>query len=85
MACSKPIIATRTDGFEILEEYNAGILINPTNTHEFLDAFKKLLQNENIRKQMGTNGRKCVLENHSWSSVVKKVACVCEDVITEHN
>ena len=85
MACSKPVIATRTDGFEILEECNAGILINPINTHELVDAVVKLLQNENLRKKMGTNGRKYVVENHSWASVAKKVAHACEDIIAEHN
>lgn len=85
MACGKPVIATRTDGFEILEESNAGILINPENSHEFADAIIRLLQNEDLRKQMGANGRKYVVENNSWASVAKKVAEVCENMIAEHN
>ena len=85
MACGKPVIATRTDGFEILEECNAGILIDPTNAQELADAVIKLLLNEDLRKQMGTKGYEFVVENHSWASVIDKVADVCENVISEYN
>ncbi len=84
MACEKPVVATRTDGFEILEENNAGLLVNPEDSQEFAQAVVKLLQDPEIRKQMGENGRKCVVKNHSWESVAKRVAEVCEQVIAEH-
>jgi glycosyltransferase involved in cell wall biosynthesis len=83
MACGKPIIATRTYGFEILEEYKAGILLDPTNTHELADAVIKLLQNEDIRKQMGNNGYNNAVKKHGWASVARNVADVCENLITE--
>jgi len=84
MACGKPVVATRTDGFEDLEKYNAGILVNIENLEEFANAFVKLLKNENLRKQMGKNGREYVVKYHSWESVAKRVAEVCEEAIREH-
>lgn len=84
MACGKPVVATRTSGFEILEGNNAGLLVNPENLQEFAEAIIKLLQDPELRKQMGENGRKYVVENHSWESVAKRVAEVCEQTFREH-
>jgi len=80
MACGKPVAATRTDSFEILEEFNTGVLMNPENPSEFAQAIIKLLQNLELRVHMGENGRKYVVENQSWESVAKKVEEVCSEV-----
>lgn len=81
MACMKPVVATRTNGFEILEEFNAGVLVNPENPSEFAQAIIKLLQDPELRVQMGENGRNYVVENQSWESVAKRVEEVCKAVI----
>ena len=80
MACGKPVIATRTNGFEIIEENNSGILIDPENSGEFRDAIMNLLTNKKSRNQMGKNGREIVVENFSWECVAKKVENVCASV-----
>ena len=83
MACGKPVIATDTEGFEILEKHNAGMLVNPEVSQELSDAIVKLLQNEKLRKKYSENGRRYVVENYSWKNVVKKVANVCENMISD--
>ena len=81
MACGKPIVASRVEGFEILEQNNAGILVEPGNPEKLAKAIIKLLKDEKLRKRMGKNGRKYVVKNHSWEAVAKKVAKVCEEVL----
>ena len=85
MACGRPVVATRTSGFEILEGSDAGLLVNPEDPQEFANTIIKLLQHPELRKRMGKNGRKYVVENHSWASVAKRVAEVCEQTLQEHN
>lgn len=84
MACEKPVVATRTGGFEILEDNNAGLLVNPENLQEFAEAIIKLLQDPELRKQMGDNGRKYVVENHSWESVARRVGEVCQQALENY-
>jgi starch synthase len=81
MACAKPVIATRTDGFEILEECNAGLLVNPEDRRQLADTITTLLNNKELRMEMGGNGREYVVKNQSWSSVAARVAAVCEQAI----
>jgi glycosyltransferase involved in cell wall biosynthesis len=85
MACEKPVIATRTSGFELIEEYNTGLMVNPENPQEFASAAIELLHNPELRKKMGQNGRGYVLENRSWASVAKKIVEVCEQTIESHS
>ena len=80
IACGKPVVASRISGFEILEENNAGILVEPENTKELAKAIIKLLKNEKLREEMGKNGREYVVKYHSWESIARKVAKVCKDV-----
>ena len=82
MACAKPVIATRAKGLDILETIDAGLLVDPEKANEFADAVVRLLQNPEIRKQMGKGGRAYVVENYAWPLVAKRIAQVCKEVIT---
>jgi glycosyltransferase involved in cell wall biosynthesis len=81
MACGKSVVASRISGFEILEEQNAGFLVEPENPEELANAVIKLLKDEKLREEMGRNGREYVVKNHSWESVARRVAEVCESAI----
>lgn len=85
MACSRPVVATRAEGFEILESSNAGFLVEAENPVALADAIIKLLQEPDLRQQMGENGRKYVVENHSWERVAGRVAEVLRQAIEDHN
>ena len=84
MACGKPVVASRLEGFEILEKQKAGILVEPENPEDLAKAIIKLLEDKKLREEMGGNGREYVVKNHSWENVAKKVAEVCESTVREH-
>lgn len=81
MACARPIIASRVIGLDILEEYRSGMLVNTADSQELADATIMLLENRELGKEMGSNGRKYVVENQSWDSVARKVADVCQGLV----
>lgn len=84
MACGKPVVATRTEDFHILEESSAGLLVDSEEPQELAGAIIKLLQNVELMRLMGENGRKYVVENQSWEIVAGRVAEVCESTIREY-
>jgi glycosyltransferase involved in cell wall biosynthesis len=81
MACGKPVIASRISGFEVLEECNAGLLVNPEDLQEFAGAINSLLADPQLRILQGENGRRQVVENRSWKIVAGKVYAVCRMVV----
>jgi glycosyltransferase involved in cell wall biosynthesis len=80
MACGKPIVASRVSGFEILEQQNFGVLVEPENPDKLANAIIKLLKNDKLREEMGTNGRKYIVENNSWDAVTRKISEILEDL-----
>jgi glycosyltransferase involved in cell wall biosynthesis len=81
MACGKPVIATNTQDFKALEEYNAGILVDPEKPEEVADAIITLLKNKELREELGKNGRKYVVENRSWEAVARELEKVMKEAI----
>ncbi|MBZ4646311.1 MAG: glycosyltransferase [Clostridia bacterium] len=72
MACAKPVIATNTEGFEILNQINSGITVNTENSTEFANAIVYLLENKHLSLHMGDNGLAYVNKEHSWETVASK-------------
>ena len=83
MASGVPVIATNVGGIpEVLKENEAGLLIPPGNELELRKAIQKLLNNEELRKWYGINGRKAVEEKYSWDKVVVEIEKVYEEIIS---
>jgi glycosyltransferase involved in cell wall biosynthesis len=84
LSCGKPVVSSRIPNLEFIELNNAGILVEPENPEELAKAIIKLLKEEKLREEMGRNGREYVVKYHSWESVAKKVAEVCESVVARY-
>jgi glycosyltransferase involved in cell wall biosynthesis len=81
MSCGKPVVASRISGLEILEENEAGILVEPESPSSLAQAIIKLLQDKELRCQMGMNGRKYMVQNHSWECVARGVVDVMKQTV----
>jgi glycosyltransferase involved in cell wall biosynthesis len=83
MACGKPVIATKKSayGFEILEEFGAGLLVDQDNPEEISNAITYLLKNPEESKKMGIAGRKVVIDNYSWRNTALKVEQICSSAL----
>lgn len=81
MACGKPVVGTKgQSSFCLLQEKKAGILVDVDNIKEICDAILYLLKNNELREEMGKNGRRLVEEKYTWDIVGKQVARICEGV-----
>lgn len=81
LACAKPVVSSRIPNLEFIEEQNAGFLVEPENPKELSKAIIKLMKDENLRNEMGKNGRDLVVKYYSWEANARKVAKLCEDLI----
>ena len=73
MALGKPVIATRGGGTsEIVIDNKTGFLISPSNPEELTDKIEKLLNNIDLREQMGMAGKERVKKIFSSEIMVSK-------------
>lgn len=72
-ACGVPIVASRIEGLEIVEEENIGVLV-PPDDHEALGrVIRKLIKNHAIRKEMGEKGRKIAEKHFQWKGIAEQI------------
>jgi glycosyltransferase involved in cell wall biosynthesis len=73
MACGKPVISSRIEGLEFIEEEEAGRLIEPEDVIGLEKALYDLIKDLQKRMRMGKKGLQIARERFSWESMVIKI------------
>ena len=82
MACGKPVICTNLPGVnEVDKNEVASIHVPPKDTGALANAIIGLLEDEDLARKKGANGRKLVEEKYTWDKVAKMTEKVYEEVI----
>lgn len=56
---------------EIIDEWKCGICVNPHDIDAIRNAIIYLIENKDIARQMGDNGRRAVIEKYNWNTQEK--------------
>ncbi|MFN3477868.1 MAG: glycosyltransferase [bacterium] len=76
-ACGKPVVVSNVGGLpEVVENGVTGFVVSPKNPHEAANAIEKLIFNEDLRKSMGEEGRKRVIDLYDWNKSVEKTIMI---------
>ncbi len=65
MACGLPVIITHGCNFPEVADFESGIIIEP-DVDQLTEAMARLLDNPELRKEMGENGRRLVADKFIW-------------------
>ena len=80
-----PVIATDIDGFkEVLIEGKTGVLVSSKNLNQCALELKKLILNEDMRKEMGRKGREHVIKAYDWNDNVDKMESTYKDFLKNY-
>ncbi|MDD3155056.1 MAG: glycosyltransferase family 4 protein [Victivallaceae bacterium] len=67
LASGRPVVAFRLDGTpEVVRNDQTGFCVTPESVPEVVAAVCTLLEDEELRRRLGENGRKLVLEQFDW-------------------
>lgn len=81
LASKVPVVASDVGGVsEIVIEKETGFLVPPGNCKLFVNRINNLLDDENIRRKMGKNGRKLVEKYYNWEKVIEKTEKTYKDI-----
>jgi len=81
-ASGRPIVTTNTPGCrEIVRNGVNGLLIPPKNVQALADALQFLIENPDIRREMGVRGRNIAVNEFSEEKVVKETMAVYEELL----
>lgn len=84
MEASIPVIASNFPIWRtIIEEHKCGICVDPLNPKEIAKGINDLIENEELAKTMGENGRRAVLEYFNWDKEEIKLFKIYTKIIDE--
>ncbi len=84
MACGLPVVATAISGnLDVIENYRNGLLVPPKSPIELAKAISILLENENLRLDLGKAARKTIEEKFTWDIISTKILQCYESLIYE--
>ncbi len=80
MACGKPVVASRVEGLEFIEEEGIGKLVEPEDAVALGRTLDELIQQREKRMEMGARGIQVVHERFRWDLKVGMIQQVLEEL-----
>lgn len=81
-----PVLAPRSEGIvENIESGNNGFLYEPGDITDFIDKLQTLIEDSNLRRQMGERGRVSVNNKYTWDVAIDNLLEVWQKQIEIHN
>ncbi len=83
MACALPVVITKKCNFPQVESAQAGRIIN-NNVTELTNTLTELLDNPELRNNLGASGEKLVRDEYTWDKLADKMINCYEEIINNH-
>jgi glycosyltransferase involved in cell wall biosynthesis len=84
-SCGIPVVVSDAGGLpEVVENGKTGFVVPSKDSGKAAEALERLVLSAGLRREMGINGRKRVLEFYKWSECVDKMTEIYSRVYGEH-
>ncbi len=82
MATGKPVVVADIPGVrEVIEDGREGLLADPVNPQDLADKMRRLLEDPDLRREMGRRGREKVLAEFTIQKVTDRILRVYEEAL----
>ncbi len=83
MSCGLPVVANDISGFGlVLEDKKEGFLVRPPgDVHNIAELCLKVLDNPNLRAEMGAHGRQKALKTYAWPIIALQLEELYADLL----
>lgn len=83
-ACGTPVIGSAVGGIvDVIEDGYNGFQVQPKNPEELADRILQLASANELRRRMGENGRKRVVQKFNWATIANEINIVYNNLVGE--
>lgn len=83
-ACGRPIVATNVPGCrEVVRDGENGLLVPARDANALAEALRRLIEDGELRRQMGASGRKIAEAEFGLEGVIAKTLAVYRDLLAK--
>lgn len=69
----KPVVVSDDHGMDFVRDGDFGVTFRYGNERELAVRLDQILEDHELAKEMGQNGKKCVLKNYTWEIITERV------------
>jgi glycosyltransferase involved in cell wall biosynthesis len=81
-SCAKPVVVSDVGGLpEVVKDGVSGFVVSPQDEMETAKAIEKLILDQELRAEIGRNGRDRVKELYNWDDNVKQMIGIYKEMI----
>ena len=84
MLCGRPAVSFDVDGAREVVNENTGRLIEPKNIEQLTKACAELIEDEDLRRKLGENGRESVKEKFAPETMVDTIEAVYRKLLKQN-
>ncbi len=84
MLCGRPAVSFDVDGAREVVNENTGRLIEPKNVEQLTKACAELIEDEDLRKKLGENGRESVKEKFAPETMIDTIEAVYRKLLKQN-
>jgi glycosyltransferase involved in cell wall biosynthesis len=77
LSCATPVIAT---GDEVVKDKITGLIVPPNDAEKLADAITELLENKDLRRKYGNNGRELIEHEYSWNIIARDLIEIYQEL-----
>lgn len=82
LACGVPVIVSDLPGMaDLVNHYQCGIVVPPSDAPALAQAVARLVEQPDLRRQMGQQGRTAILSQHSWDKRAEQTHLLLAEVL----
>jgi glycosyltransferase involved in cell wall biosynthesis len=82
MSCALPVVASRVDGIaEVCTNNRDALLIAPGDAGGFVSSVARILKDNNLRSELGTNARATVLKRYEIRELTAQIESLYDDIL----
>jgi len=81
MATGRPVVSTKTNGSEMIEDGMTGFLVPPGDNSVLADAILKVFSDYELSQKIGKRARKVVEKRYDWDVVAKKYYAIYRELM----
>lgn len=82
MAAGKAVVASAVGQIqEIIRDWENGVLFDPDNEHELIDKLSTLISDGDMRRCLGAQARRDVLDKYSWRQHARTLTEIFEQIL----
>lgn len=85
MSCERTVVAANVGGnSEIIQPHHNGVLFTSQNSKELAEIIIQLIEDSNLRKKLGLQARKTVIERFSVRKMAAETVKVYEEIVSSY-